>query len=68
MVEHAWPPTTRHLKVLEAAGLIPQERQGRSRINSIDRRRLGLARDWLEWFYKRPYRTGGPIWPPSERS
>jgi len=55
MFEHAWPTTTRHLKVLESAGLLRQERQGRSRIYSIDRRRLDLVRDCLEWFYKAPY-------------
>jgi DNA-binding transcriptional ArsR family regulator len=55
MFEHAWPTTTRHLKVLETAGLLRQERQGRSRIYSIDRRRLDLVREWLEWFYKTPY-------------
>src|SRR5262245_36012276 len=55
MFEHAWPTTTRHLKVLESAGLLKQARQGRSRIYSIDRRRLDLARDWLEWFYKDPF-------------
>jgi len=55
MFEHAWPTTTRHLKVLESAGLLRQERQGRSRIYSIDRRRLDLVREWLEWFYKAPY-------------
>jgi DNA-binding transcriptional ArsR family regulator len=55
MFEHAWPTTTRHLKVLESAGLLEQVRRGRSRIYSIDRRRLDLARDWLEWFYKDPF-------------
>ena len=55
MFEHAWPTTTRHLKVLESAGLILQQRRGRSRIYSIDRLRLDLVRDWLEWFYKTPY-------------
>jgi DNA-binding transcriptional ArsR family regulator len=55
MFEHAWPTTTRHLKVLESAGLVAQERRGRSRIYAIDRRRLDLAREWLEWFYKRPH-------------
>jgi len=55
MFEHAWPTTTRHLKVLESAGLLRQERQGRSRIYSIDRRRLDLVPEWLEWFYKAPY-------------
>jgi len=52
--EHAWPTTTRHLKVLEAAGLLRQEKQGRTRIYRIDPRRLALARDWLAWFFKDP--------------
>jgi DNA-binding transcriptional ArsR family regulator len=54
MFEHAWPTTTRHLQVLEAAGLLQHERQGRARIYRIDRKRLELARDWLEWFFKPP--------------
>jgi DNA-binding transcriptional ArsR family regulator len=55
MFDHAWPTTTRHLQVLEAAGVIHSERQGRGRIYRIDKKRLELARDWLEWFFKRPY-------------
>ena len=55
MFEHAWPTTTRHLKVLESAGLLQQTREGRSRIYAIDRRRLDLVREWLEWFYKDPF-------------
>jgi DNA-binding transcriptional ArsR family regulator len=51
---HAWPTTTRHLQVLESAGLLQHERQGRARIYRIDRRRLDLARDWLAWFSKDP--------------
>jgi DNA-binding transcriptional ArsR family regulator len=54
MFEHAWPTTTRHLQVLEAAGLLHHERQGRTRIYRIDRKRLELARDWLAWFSKDP--------------
>ena len=54
MFEHAWPTTTRHLQVLEAAGLLHHERQGRTRVYRIDRRRLELARDWLAWFFKDP--------------
>ena len=54
MFEHAWPTTTRHLQVLEAAGLLHHERQGRTRIYQIDRKRLELARDWLAWFSKDP--------------
>jgi DNA-binding transcriptional ArsR family regulator len=55
MFEHAWPTTTRHVQVLEAAGLLRHERQGRSRVYHIDRKRLELARDWLDWFSKNPY-------------
>jgi DNA-binding transcriptional ArsR family regulator len=49
---HAWPTTTRHLRVLEEAGLVRQERQGRERVYSIDRKKLALARDWMDWFFK----------------
>ena len=54
LFEHAWPTTTRHLGVLEDAGLLRQEREGRSRIYRIDRKRLDLVRDWLAWFAKDP--------------
>ena len=50
MFEHAWPTTTGHIRVLESAGLVRQERQGRTRIYHLDRRRLALVRDWLAWF------------------
>src|SRR5208282_902274 len=54
MFEHAWPTTTRHLQVLEAAGLLKHERQGRSRHYRINSRRLELVRDWLAWFSRVP--------------
>lgn len=54
MFEHAWPTTTRHLQVLESAGLVQHERQGRSRVYRIARPRLELVRDWLAWFAKDP--------------
>lgn len=54
MFDHAWPTTTRHLRVLESAGLISHERQGRTRVYSINRRRLEMVRDWLAWFSKAP--------------
>lgn len=52
--EHAWPTTTRHLRVLESAGLLQHERRGRTRVYHIDRRRVALARDWLAWFFQDP--------------
>lgn len=54
MFEHAWPTTTRHLQVLESAGLLRHERQGRVRVYRLDARRLNLVRDWLAWFSKPP--------------
>ncbi|MFZ2030393.1 MAG: metalloregulator ArsR/SmtB family transcription factor [Vitreimonas sp.] len=52
LFRHSWPTTTRHLQVLESAGLIHHEREGRVRSYRIDRRRMQLARDWLDWFFK----------------
>src|SRR5262245_34373067 len=51
--EHAWPTTTGHLQVLQSAGLVRQERRGRTRIYRLDRGRLELVRDWLAWFSER---------------
>jgi len=49
---HAWQTTTRHLQVLEAAGLLTHERQGRMRIYRIEQKRLRLVKDWLNHFFK----------------
>lgn len=51
---HAWQTTTRHLQVLEEAGLLTHERRGRSRVYRIETRRLELVRDWLAWFSREP--------------
>jgi DNA-binding transcriptional ArsR family regulator len=51
---HAWPTTTRHLQALLAAGLVTQDRQGRSRVYTLNPARLALGRDWLAWFGKDP--------------
>lgn len=53
---HAWQTTTRHLQVLEAAGLITHERKGRMRLYRIERRRLELVADWLAHFSGKPRR------------
>ena len=50
--DHAWQTTTRHLRVLEKAGLLSHEKQGRMRIYRIERKRLELVRDWLAHFSK----------------
>ena len=55
MFSHAWPTTTRHLQVLESAGLLVAEQQGRARIYRLDKKRLELSREWIAWFFKQPY-------------
>jgi len=45
---HSWPTTTRHLRVLEAAGLVEVRREGRSSFYRLDRdRTLRIAGGWL---------------------
>src|SRR5262245_47843893 len=46
-----WPTTTRHLRVLEDAGLVRVEKRGRERVYRLDKARLaGVAGGWLAWF------------------
>ena len=51
--EHAWPTTTRHIRMLESAGLFCHDQKGRNRASHINRRRVELLRYWLTWFSKR---------------
>jgi DNA-binding transcriptional ArsR family regulator len=44
---HSWPTTTRHLHVLEAAGLVSVRRDGRSCVYRLERDRLRLVVGWL---------------------
>jgi DNA-binding transcriptional ArsR family regulator len=48
--EHAWPTTTRHLRVLEDARLLQHEKAGRTRVYKLNRERLALVGEWLGWF------------------
>jgi DNA-binding transcriptional ArsR family regulator len=53
--ECAWPTTTRHLKILEAAGLVRAEPSGRERVYRLDSERLrAVAGGWLEAFAAAP--------------
>src|SRR5215471_1660402 len=47
---HAWPTTTRHLRVLEEAGLLRHQKRGRERHYTVAKERLALVSDWLNWF------------------
>ena len=47
---HAWPTTTRHLKVLEDAKLVTHEQQGTTRIYQINTQKLAVIDEWIGWF------------------
>jgi DNA-binding transcriptional ArsR family regulator len=47
---HSWPTTSRHLGVLEQAGLLQFEKQGRTRLYRLNRARVQVVEDWLRWF------------------
>jgi DNA-binding transcriptional ArsR family regulator len=45
-----WPTISRHIKVLEDAGLLVHEKKGRSRLYHVNRDKLQAVREWLDWF------------------
>jgi DNA-binding transcriptional ArsR family regulator len=45
-----WPTTSRHLRKLEAAELVIVERSGREWIYTLNRKRLAVVGEWLDWF------------------
>lgn len=51
--DHAWPTTTRHLRVLEEAGLLTHERQGTTRLYRLNPAKLRVITEWLGWFDKK---------------
>lgn len=47
----SWPTTTRHLRLLEEAGLVRVELRGRERVYRLDSARLhGVAGSWIDRF------------------
>lgn len=47
----SWPTTSRHLRVLESAGLVRVEKRGRERVYKLERERLlGTTSRWLQAF------------------
>ena len=51
----AWPTTTRHLRVLEEAGLVRVELHGRERVYRLDPNRLhSVAGAWIHRFASKP--------------
>lgn len=45
----SWPTTTRHLKVLEQAGLVSVQKEGRENYYILNHSRLNKIQDWLNW-------------------
>jgi DNA-binding transcriptional ArsR family regulator len=43
------PAISRHLKVLEEAALISNERRGKHRVCRLNRKTLALAQEWLDF-------------------
>jgi DNA-binding transcriptional ArsR family regulator len=54
--KHAWPTTTRHLRVLVEAGLLRTHRKGRQRVYELNRDRLEVVLEWIAWFRRAPAR------------
>lgn len=52
---HSWPTISRHLKVLEDAGLLTHVKEGRNRFYQVNKEKLAVVREWLQWFEKEPY-------------
>ena len=51
----SWPTTTRHLKILQEAGLVRAEKRGRERIYRVDKELLvRVAAGWLDVFSGKP--------------
>ncbi len=49
----AWPTMTRHLQILQEAGLIQVEKVGRERHYILNRQKLHqVVGGWLKWFEK----------------
>lgn len=45
---HSWPTTTRHLQILEEAGIVSARREGRNCVYRLERARLtGVVGKWL---------------------
>jgi DNA-binding transcriptional ArsR family regulator len=51
LLECSWPTTTRHLRILEDAGLVHVDLRGRERVYHLDVGRLsGVAGTWIDRF------------------
>jgi DNA-binding transcriptional ArsR family regulator len=61
---HAWPTTTRHLRVLESAGLLTHDVAGKNHFYRINKDKLAVLHEWLAWFETAPLETPPASEPP----
>lgn len=48
---HKWPTVTRHIRLLETAGMVSTAKSSREQIYSLDKSRLkGTVDNWMSWF------------------
>lgn len=47
---HSWPTISRHLRVLEDAGLVTHKKEGRVHFYKVNTVKLARANEWLDWF------------------
>ena len=52
--KHSWPTTSRHLGVLESAGLIVVEKRGRERVYTLHAAGVRAAARWCGWAFEAP--------------
>ena len=50
--KHSWPTTTRHLGVLQEAGLVQVEVKGRERIYRLEPAPVRAAAEWCGWAFE----------------
>jgi DNA-binding transcriptional ArsR family regulator len=56
---HSWPTTTRHLRVLEEAGLVIATQHGRERSYQANHSPLERVEQWLRWFDQKQRKDNG---------
>lgn len=49
-LEMSWPAVTKHLKVLEAAGLLERRREGRRHVVRLNAAPMKQAGEWMEFY------------------
>ena len=51
-LEMSWPAVTKHLKVLESAGLLGRRREGRKHVVSLNAGPMRRANEWMDFYRK----------------